>query len=132
MKMRFDFNVAKEDFMKMDIDEAILSKRAKGALRRAGFETVGQVINLVNSENDLKGRSSMKKIRNLGEKTAHSIIPQLYGTYLGMLDDKDCAKVVENFVEKNKILVERCPEFAVITLSPKLFRNYFQNFEDLC
>ena len=66
----------------MSIEELDLSVRSNNCLRRAGINTVGDLIN--KSEDDLK------KVRNLGTKSLEEIIKKLVDLELSLRkDDED-------------------------------------------
>ena len=63
----------------MSIEEMDLSVRSNNCLRRAGINTVGDLIN--KSEDDLK------KVRNLGTKSLEEIIKKLVDLQLSLRKD---------------------------------------------
>ena len=65
----------------MSIEEMDLSVRSNNCLRRAGINTVGDLIN--KSEDDLK------KVRNLGTKSLEEIIKKLVDLQLSLRKDND-------------------------------------------
>jgi DNA-directed RNA polymerase subunit alpha len=67
--------------LSMSIEEMDLSVRSNNCLRRAGINTVGDLIN--KSEDDLK------KVRNLGTKSLEEIIKKLVDLQLSLRKDDD-------------------------------------------
>ena len=67
--------------LSMSIEEMDLSVRSNNCLRRAGINTVGDLIN--KSEDDLK------KVRNLGTKSLEEIIKKLVDLQLSLRKDND-------------------------------------------
>ncbi len=67
--------------LSMSIEEMDLSVRSNNCLRRAGINTVGDLIN--KSEDDLK------KVRNLGTKSLEEIIKKLVDLDLSLRKDKE-------------------------------------------
>ena len=65
--------------LSMSIEEMDLSVRSNNCLRRAGINTVGDLIN--KSEDDLK------KVRNLGTKSLEEIIKKLVDLQLSLRKD---------------------------------------------
>ena len=67
--------------LSMSIEEMDLSVRSNNCLRRAGINTVGDLIN--KSEDDLK------KVRNLGTKSLEEIIKKLIDLDLSLRKDDE-------------------------------------------
>ena len=67
--------------LSMSIEEMDLSVRSNNCLRRAGINTVGDLIN--KSEDDLK------KVRNLGTKSLEEIIKKLVDLQLSLRKDNE-------------------------------------------
>ena len=65
----------------MSIEEMDLSVRSNNCLRRAGINTVGDLIN--------KSEEDLKKVRNLGTKSLEEIIKQLIDLQLSLRKDDE-------------------------------------------
>ena len=65
----------------MSIEELDLSVRSNNCLRRAGINTVGDLIN--------KSEEDLKKVRNLGTKSLEEIIKKLIDLQLSLRKDED-------------------------------------------
>ena len=76
-----DPEVVPDPKLSMSIEEMDLSVRSNNCLRRAGINTVGDLIN--KSEDDLK------KVRNLGTKSLEEIIKKLVDLDLSLRKDKE-------------------------------------------
>lgn len=65
----------------MSIEEMDLSVRSNNCLRRAGINTVGDLIN--------KSEEDLKKVRNLGTKSLEEIMKKLKELQLSLRDNQD-------------------------------------------
>ena len=65
----------------MSIEEMDLSVRSNNCLRRAGINTVGDLIN--------KSEEDLKKVRNLGTKSLDEIMKKLKELQLSLRDNED-------------------------------------------
>ena len=71
----------KEKVLEMTIEELDLSVRSYNCLKRAGINTVEDLIN--NSEED------MMKVRNLGRKSLEEVINKLHGLGLALKKEEE-------------------------------------------
>ena len=82
--------------MKAPIENLNLSVRANNCLKRSGVETVGDLVNSINGQDDLL------KIRSLGANTAKEIMNQLFEYQYSVLDAPGKDKYIAKVVEMNK------------------------------
>ncbi len=93
----FSLYLSKE-FVESDIDCLDLSVRASNCLKRAGIQTVGELIRRVDRASDLKG------IRNCGHTSIIEIMDKLfYYNYICMKPDKR-AQYIQETIERNLLL----------------------------
>lgn len=84
------------DFIDSDLGELELSVRAYNGLRRAGFFTVRDLVDGIESQDDLS------RIRNLGAKSVQEVMNKLFiYHYMTMKTEKQHA-YLERLVELNK------------------------------
>ncbi len=93
----FSLYLSKE-FVESDIDCLDLSVRASNCLKRAGIQTVGELIRRVDRASDLKG------IRNCGRTSIIEIMDKLfYYNYICLKTDKR-AQYIQETIERNQVL----------------------------
>lgn len=83
--------------MGADIENLDLSVRANNCLRRAGYSTVGDLVNSIDSDEDLK------KIRQCGKTSVSEIMNSLLCFQYEMLSPESKRKYVERINEMNKV-----------------------------
>ena len=71
----------KDKVLEMTIEELDLSVRAFNCLKRAGVNTVGDLIN--------KSPDEMMKVRNLGKKSLEEVISKLEALGFNLSNDED-------------------------------------------
>jgi len=71
----------KEKVLEMTIEELDLSVRSFNCLKRAGINTVEDLIN--------KTEDDMMKVRNLGRKSLEEVINKLTSLGYGLMDEED-------------------------------------------
>lgn len=76
-----DSNESKEKILNMTIEELDLSVRSFNCLKRAGINTVYDLIN--------KSREDMMRVRNLGKKSLEEVIVKLESFGLNFMDEKE-------------------------------------------
>ena len=76
-----DSNESKEKILNMTIEELDLSVRSFNCLKRAGINTVYDLIN--------KSPEDMMKVRNLGKKSLEEVIVKLESFGLNFMDEKE-------------------------------------------
>lgn len=74
-------DTGKDKILEMTIEELDLSVRAFNCLKRAGVNSVGDLIN--------KSPEEMMKVRNLGKKSLEEVIAKLEGLGFNLTDDED-------------------------------------------
>lgn len=79
-----------------NIDALELSVRANHCLHRAGFFTVGDLVENIN------GREDLSKIRNCGTKTVNEIMEQLFCYQYTQLKEEKKIKYIRRIMELNK------------------------------
>ena len=89
------------DFMERDLAEADLSARPYHGLKRAGFNTVGDVMNAINSFDDLD------RLRYLGKKSKHEIEGKLFFLHYSLLPKEKRKAYLKRFLEINGITEEK-------------------------
>lgn len=80
----------------MDIENLELSVRAVNCLRRAGYHTIGNLVNAIESDEDLK------KIRNCGKTSISEIMNSLLCFQYEMLGPERRKKYINRINELNK------------------------------
>lgn len=77
--------------MAQDIDVLDLRPRAYNCLKRYGYNTVGDVVNGVETREEESSKRQLLKIRNLGRNTAEEILMKIfYYQFLVLSDEKKC------------------------------------------
>ena len=77
--------------MAQDIDVLDLRPRAYNCLKRYGYNTVGDVVNGVETREEETSKRQLLKIRNLGQNTAEEILLKIfYYQFLVLPDEKKC------------------------------------------
>ena len=80
-----------------DLDVLILSTRSLNCLHRAGFTTVGDLVNKIN------GREDLKRIRNCGKKSVDEIMEQLFCYQYEKLSPEKKKKYITRVLELNRV-----------------------------
>ena len=78
-----------------DIDALELSVRASNCLHRAGFSTIGDLVESIDSFDDLR------KIRNCGEKSVKEIMQKIFCYQYSQLDGAKKVKFVYKILALN-------------------------------
>lgn len=94
-RLRFPMYIS-ESLMITDLEVLDLSPRSSNCLHRAGFRTIGELVETIGGSEDLK------KIRNCGTKSVNEIMDKLLGYQFEKLDDTKKMKFAKRVVELNK------------------------------
>ena len=89
-KKMFHFQVMfTKEQMKQEIDVLDLNTRAYNCLRRNGLNTVGDVVNGVETRDGESSKRQLLRLRNLGKNTAEDIlIHMFYYQFMVLPDDR--------------------------------------------
>lgn len=94
-KLKFPMYV-NQTMMETDIDVLELSVRSGNVLRRAGYHTVGQIVENITSEDDLA------RLHQCGKKSMKEIMEKLLLYQLEVLEPARREKYLRRIVELNK------------------------------
>ncbi|MBQ3545958.1 MAG: hypothetical protein IJA34_13410 [Lachnospiraceae bacterium] len=95
-KLRFPIYI-NERIKTTDLETLELSVRSSNCLHRAGFKTIGELVEVIESSEDLR------KIRNCGSKSVDEIMEQLFCFQYGQLDEGQKAKYINRVIDMNVI-----------------------------
>lgn len=95
-KIRFPIYI-NQSLMEADISVLELSMRADNCLHRAGFRTVGEVVEAIEDSEDLR------KIRNCGTKSINEIMEQLFCYQYGLIPAERKVKYIKRVLELNEV-----------------------------
>lgn len=93
-KLRFPIYL-NEKLMTTEITALELSVRANNCLHRAGYQMIGELVNSIESSEDLR------KIRNCGTKSIDEIMEQLFCYQYNQLDTKQKIRFIKRVIELN-------------------------------
>ena len=93
-KLRFPMYV-NEALMTTELEVLDLSQRSSNCLHRAGFQTIGQLVETIDGSEDLK------KIRNCGTKSVNEIMEKLLWYQYKKLGDAGKKRYLKRIVELN-------------------------------
>lgn len=79
-----------------EIEALELSVRSSNCLHRAGYRTIGELVEAIDSREDLK------KIRNCGAKSIDEIMEQLFCYQYGLLDQGKKVRYINRVLELNQ------------------------------
>lgn len=82
-------------FTNTDIDSLDLSFRSSNCLKKAGYFTIGALVENIN------GREELLKIRNMGKKSVSEVMEKLFCYQFSLLNDDMKKKFVNRVVELN-------------------------------
>lgn len=94
-KLRFPIYI-NESLMETDLDALELSVRSSNCLHRAGYHTVGELVEAIESSEDLK------KIRNCGAKSIDEIMEQLFFYQYNLLGNERKIRYINKVLELNR------------------------------
>lgn len=95
-RLRFPMYIS-ETLMTTELEVLDLSPRSSNCLHRAGFRTIGELVEAIEGSEDLK------KIRNCGTKSVSEIMEKLLCYQYEKLDDAKKKKFVKRIVEINEV-----------------------------
>ena len=72
-----------------DIDVLDLSQRSYNCLRRAGINTLGQLVSTYSTKDNVSSKTQMRKTRNLGTKSADEILLHLFYYQFNILNEEE-------------------------------------------
>ena len=93
-KFRFPMYV-NENLMATELEVLDLSQRSANCLHRAGFQTIGQLVE------GIEGSEDLKKIRNCGIKSVNEVMEKLLCYQYEQLDDAGKTKYLKRIAELN-------------------------------
>lgn len=93
-KLRFPIYLS-EKLKETDLEVLDLTVRSSNCLHRAGFSTIGELVESIDSMDDLK------KIRNCGAKSVNEIMEKLFCYQYGQLDASQKVKYINRVLELN-------------------------------
>ena len=93
-KLRYPIYI-NEKIRTTEIDALELSVRSSNCLHRAGYKTIGELVEAIESREDLK------KIRNCGAKSIDEIMEQLFCYQYRQLDRAQRIKYIEKILRLN-------------------------------
>lgn len=85
------------EMMNTDILDLELSVRSYNCLKRSGYETVGQLVD------SIEGMEQLRKIRNLGKKSADEIMLTLFLYQYTILKQEKKQAYINRFKEMNGV-----------------------------
>ena len=94
-KLRFPIYIT-DELRNTEIEALELSVRSSNCLHRAGYSTIGEVVESINGYDDLK------KIRNCGAKSVDEIMEKLFCYQYCSLEPKQRMKYILKVLECNQ------------------------------
>lgn len=95
-RLRFPIYMNKE-FMESEVTELDLSVRSYNCLQRAGFHSVGELVE------SMEGCEDLLKIRNLGKKSADEIMAHIFLFQYSLLSSERKINYIHKVEEMNRI-----------------------------
>ena len=100
-RITFNVNFSKDEKAE-DISALDISVRANHCLRRAGYHTIGELVNGITAKPDEEGsKTKLLKLRNLGSKTAEEILLMIMCYQFKILPEKERRAFVGEIVSLN-------------------------------
>ena len=93
-KLRYPIYI-NEKLKSVDLEVLELSMRANNCLHRAGFETIGDLVEKINGSEDLQ------RIRNCGAKTIDEIMEKIFCYQYSLLSQEKKVKYINRILELN-------------------------------
>ena len=93
-KLRYPIYI-NESLQTTELQALDLSARSNNCLHRAGYRTIGELVNVIESGEDLK------KIRNCGKKSIDEIMEQLFCYQYSLLAQSQKIKYINRVLELN-------------------------------
>ena len=94
-RLRFSVYLSKE-LTEAPLEDLELSVRSYNCLKRAGMQTVGDVVERIN------GRTDLLKIRNLGMRSADEIMEAIMVYQYSLLSDERKVRYLKRVAELNR------------------------------
>lgn len=94
-KLRFPIYI-NEKLKTTEIEALDLSVRSNNCLHRAGFKTIGELVE------SIEGAEDLRKIRNCGSKSVDEIMEQLFCYQYVQLEGEKKEKYIRRILELNK------------------------------
>ena len=85
----------------LDIEVLDLSQRSYNCLRRAGINTIGELVNNYYTKPNESSKSQLRKTRNLGVKSANEILLNLFYYYFLTLSESEKLEYMKEIVREN-------------------------------
>ena len=85
----------------LDIEVIDLSQRSYNCLRRAGINTIGELVNNYYTKPNESSKSQLRKTRNLGVKSANEILLNLFYYYFLTLSESEKLEYMKEIVREN-------------------------------
>ena len=86
-----------------DIDVLDLSQRSYNCLRRAGINTLGQLVSTYSTKDNVSSKTQMRKTRNLGTKSANEILLHLFYYQFNILNEEEKSAYMKNVIGSNEV-----------------------------
>ena len=90
---------------KKELDEKLsvldLSQRSINCLRRAGFNTLGDLLNAISVSGDERSKEKLLRLRNLGRKSAEEILLTIMCYQFQILSDREKKEYLQDIVRLN-------------------------------
>ncbi len=99
-RIKFNVSLSKKD-REEDIEVLDLGNRSMHCLRRAGFDTVGSLLEAIAVTGDEKSKDKLMKLRNLGIKSADEILLMIMCHQFLRLPEKERGQFVQQIIEIN-------------------------------
>lgn len=78
-----------------------LSQRSINCLRRAGFNTLGDLLKAISVTGDERSKEKLLRLRNLGRKSAEEILLTIMCYQFQILSDREKADYLQDIVKLN-------------------------------
>ena len=99
-QIRFNISLSKTE-REESVESLELSVRASHCLRRAGYNTIGSLLDAIAVSGDEKSSEKLLKLRNLGKKSADEILLTLLCHQFMILPEKEKGRFMKELVEIN-------------------------------
>ncbi len=90
---------------KKELDENLsvldLSQRSNNCLRRAGFNTLGDLLRAISVTGDERSKEKLLRLRNLGRKSAEEILLTIMCYQFQILSDKEKVEYLQDIIKLN-------------------------------
>ena len=99
-RIKFNVSLSKKD-KEEDIEVLDLGNRSMHCLRRAGFDTVGSLLEAIAVSGDEKSKDKLMKLRNLGLKSADEILLTIMCYQFQKLSDRERTEFLQDVIKLN-------------------------------